>query len=441
MLTSILHTLYDLTISPLWNVDVTAVLLTLMPLVLFFEIPMTLFTLLGIIKYRWERSLEGERQSYFPAVSCIVTCYNEGLDIAKTVISLTEQIYPGAIQLILVIDGATINAETLKAAKSMEGWVNSQVNRSMMVVPKWQRGGMVSSANLALQFVTGTIVIKVDGDTSFDNNMVERATRHFADDEVVAVSGCLRVRNAEETLCAAFQAIEYFVAIQASKTALSAFNTVNNISGAFGIFRRELLDLVEGWDAGTAEDLDMTMRIKNYFARAGKTIRIVFDPEAICFTDVPATFGRYLKQRIRWEGDFPFILFKHRRSISPAFWGWPNFIGGLIGIFIHLVIPAMVFVYMIWLFHMHRLEFAIALLIAIYGSYVLMISIIYFLSVCLLSERKMDDLSRVPLLPLMPLFLLAAKINAFIAILWELFGKGHQDSSMAPWWVLRKSRF
>jgi biofilm PGA synthesis N-glycosyltransferase PgaC len=68
--------------------------------------------------------------------------------------------------------------------------------------------------------------------------------------------------------------------------ALSEFNMVNNISGAFGIFRREILDLVEGWDAGTAEDFDMTMRIKNYFSHSRKKNRIVFDPEAICFTDV-----------------------------------------------------------------------------------------------------------------------------------------------------------
>lgn len=440
LLNSIVYNLYNLTIVSFLNADSSG-LLILMPLVLFFEIPWTLFILLGIIKYKIKRIEEGLRHPYFPSVSCIVTCYNEGHNIEKTVLSLTEQIYPGMIQILLVIDGATINTDTMAAANAMKRLVNGHPNRSILVLPKWQRGGVVSSSNLALQFATGEIIIKVDGDSSFDNNMVERATRHFEDESVVAVSGCLRVRNADKTLCAAFQAIEYFIAMHVSRTALSEFNMVNMISGAFGIFRRELLDLVEGWDAGTAEDCDITMRIKNYFARSRKKFRIVFDPEAICFTDVPESLAKFLKQRIRWDGDYPFILFKHRHSISPRFFGWANFLGMLINIFSHIVIPGMVFVYTIWLICQYRIEFAIALLVAVYIFYFLMIAALYFVSVLLLSERKASDLSRVHLLPFMPIFLFIGKINSFVAILWEWIGKGHKDSSMAPWWVLRKNKF
>ena len=441
LLNSILYNLYNLTIAPLLNADFISGLLVLMPFVLFFEIPWTLFIIWGMIKYTMQRAKEGPRRPYFPMVSCIVTCYNEGRDIEKTVFSLMEQIYPGMIQVLLVIDGASINIDTLKAATSMEKLVNKHSNRSLLVLPKWQRGGVVSSSNLGLHFATGEIIIKVDGDSSFDNNMVERATRHFEDKTVVAVSGCLRVRNADETLCAAFQAIEYFIAIHASKTALSEFNMVNNISGAFGIFRRDILELVEGWDAGTAEDLDMTIRIKNYFSHSRKKMRIIFDPEAICFTEVPETFFKFLKQRIRWEGDYPFILLKHRHSISPSFLGWPNFIGTLIGIFNHIIIPGMVFVYTIWLVYQYRIDLAIALMLFVYIFYLLMIVVIYLTSILLLSERKDSDLSRLHLLPFMPLFLFIAKINSLIAILWELIGTGHKDSSMAPWWVLRKNKF
>lgn len=412
-----------------------------MPFVLFLEIPWTLFLVVGMVQYKINRMAEGARRPYFPAVSCIITCYSEGRDIEKTVVSLVEQIYPGPIQMILVVDGATMNKDTLNAAKAMEDMVKKHPRRSLLVLPKWQRGGVVSSSNLGLQFATGEIIIKMDGDTSFDNNMLERATRHFADPAVAAVSGCLRVRNADQSLCAAFQAIEYFVAIQSSKTALSEFNMVNNISGAFGIFRREVLDLVQGWDAGTAEDIDMTLRIKNYFAHAHKKFRIVFDPEAICFTDVPETFIKFFKQRIRWEGDYPFILFKHRHTLSPRFLGWANFLGMLISIFTHVVIPGMVFVYTIWLVVQYPLPFVIALLLMVYLFYVLMSVALYCIGMALLSERKSSDFSRLHLLLLMPAFLFAAKINTLVAILWELVGEGHKDSSMAPWWVLKKNKF
>lgn len=54
---------------------------------------------------------------------------------------------------------------------------------------------------------------------------------------------------------------------------------------------------------------------------------------------------------------------------------------------------------------------------------------------------KNKDLSRFGLVPFMPMFLFAAKINTLLAVFWEWIGKGHQDSSMAPWWVLRKNKF
>ena len=441
MLNNILYNLYNLTISPLLNADFISVLVLLMPVVVFFEIPWTLFIIYGMVKYKLEREKEGLRQPYFPSVSCIIACYSEGRDIEKSIVSITEQIYPGMIQILVVVDGASINVNTMKAAQNMESFVKGYSNRSLQVLPKWQRGGLVSSSNLALQFAKGEIVIKMDGDTSFDNNMVERATRHFQDDTVVAVSGNLRVRNADKTLWAAFQAIEYFIAIHASKTALSQFNMVNNISGAFGIFRRDLLDLVQGWDAGTAEDLDMTIRIKNYFAHTRKKFRIVFDPETIGFTDVPESFFQFLKQRLRWEGDYPFILFKHRHSMNPRLFGWANLLGTMINIFTHIVIPAMVFIYTIWLVFQYRIEFAIAVLTAVHIFYFLLIAVIYFTSVLLLSERKANDLSRIHLLTLMPIFLFIGKINSFLAVLWELVGKGHRDSSMAPWWILRKNKF
>jgi hypothetical protein len=80
-------------------------------------------------------------------------------------------------------------------------------------------------------------------------------------------------------------------------------------------------------------------------------------------------------------------------------------------------------------------------MLGVYLFYFVLLSVFYFFGVLLLSERKASDLSRAYLLPFMPIFLFITKFNSFVAILWELIGKGHRDSSMAPWWVLRKSKF
>lgn len=418
-------------------------LLKFMPFVLFFELPLALLVMVGVMKYTIERRSEPERSPFFPSVSCIITCYSEGRDVQKTIMSLTEQIYPGKIEMLAMIDGASVNKLTYDSAMEMSGYVSDFRNRKLIVVPKWLRGGRVSSLNTGLKFASGEIVMALDGDTSFDNNMVERVTRHFEDPYVSAVSGCLRVRNADESLTASLQAIEYLISIQASKTGLSAFNLVNNISGAFGVFRKSVMDLVEGWDAGTAEDLDMTLRIKNYFGRYKKKFRIVFDPEAIGHTDVPPTFKGFLKQRIRWDGDLSYLYFKkHRLSFSPKLLGWPNFLMVIFtGIFSQIVMPFVIFAYTVWLFVVFPIEYSVGLLLLVYFFYLLLLLVMYLFFVACLSERPREDLSRLCFLPLMPLFAFAARMNSLVATVWEMTASGHKDTSMAPWWVTRKNKF
>ena len=67
-----------------------SLLLKFMPFVLFFELPLSLLVVVGVIKYTLERRYEGERDPFFPPVSCIITCYSEGRDVQKTIISLTD---------------------------------------------------------------------------------------------------------------------------------------------------------------------------------------------------------------------------------------------------------------------------------------------------------------------------------------------------------------
>jgi hypothetical protein len=41
---------------------------------------------------------------------------------------------------------------------------------------------------------------------------------------------------------------KYRVSIVYSKIVLSEFNVVNNISGAFGVFRKSVLNILSGWE-------------------------------------------------------------------------------------------------------------------------------------------------------------------------------------------------
>ena len=159
----------------------------------------------------------------------------------RTLETLCEQTYAGDIELIPVVDGAAVNRDTLQAVRGFELRNELRRNRRVRPIAKWQRGGRVSSLNAGLSMCTGSIVMTLDGDTSFDNTMVSMIVRHFEDPNVPAVAGSLRVRNTWSSFATAIQAIEYLISIQMAKTGLSEWNLVNNISGAFGAFRREVI--------------------------------------------------------------------------------------------------------------------------------------------------------------------------------------------------------
>ena len=67
----------------------------------------------------------------------------------KTISSLVNQRYAGRIQLIPIIDGAIKNSDMLHAAALSEAkrWEGRYRGREVTVLPKWQRGGRVSSLN------------------------------------------------------------------------------------------------------------------------------------------------------------------------------------------------------------------------------------------------------------------------------------------------------
>ena len=417
-------------------------LLRLFPVFLLLELPLTLVVVLGVLRW-WirEQTLPPRQSLYRPRVSCVITCYSEGADVRRTLETLCEQTYPGEIELIPVVDGAAVNQDTLQAVRGFELREEWRQTRRVRPIAKWQRGGRVSSLNAGLSMCTGSIVMALDGDTSFDNTMVSAMVRHFEDPNVPAVAGSLRVRNTWTSLVTVIQAIEYLVSIQLAKTGLSEWNLVNNISGAFGAFRKETIEQIGGWDTHSAEDLDITLRIKSYFGRY-RGLRIPFEPKAIGHTDAPTTVTGLLRQRMRWDGDLLFLYGrKHSGSISPRLMGWPNFLMTVIsGLFIQVVLPFIIIGYTALMLFTLPWQTVLALAVLVEVVYFLVLALQYLLMLIMVSERPGQDLQLVPFLPLFPVAMFMVRCWSAVAILNELWRRSHEESSMAPWWVLRKAK-
>ncbi|WP_434926698.1 glycosyltransferase family 2 protein [Shewanella sp. HL-SH2] len=413
----------------------------LLPLIFIYELPLMMIVISGILRFHYVTFIQTPKASiYQPKVSCIITCYAEGKAVMSTISSLIEQTYPGNIEIIAVVDGAVQNALTYESAIQSAQACNLP-NRKVIVLPKWQRGGRVSTLNAGLHFASGEIVINADADTSFDNDMVSQVVPYFEDPNVPALGGALRVRNVSQSIVTRMQAIEYLISMQGGKTGLSQWNLINNISGAFGAFRRTFLIQIGGWDTHTAEDLDLTIRIKQYFKRHPQW-RIPFATLAIGHTDAPVTLKELVWQRLRWDGDLLFLYFrKHWPAFTPKLLGFSTFIFTLIyGFLQNVLMPFVIFIYSVGIAALYPWQFVVSISLVIYTIYFSILLFFYIFVLCAISERLKQDLSLIKWLPLYPFYALFMRMVCLFALLNEMIRRSHEESSMAPWWVLKRGR-
>lgn len=417
----------------------TELLAKFLPVVLVIELPLILLVIAGIFSWYWQNRTVVN--TYTPNVSFVITCYGEGDAINITIDTLVEQIYPGNIEILVVVDGAVQNQETYEAAIRAQDKYLNRIDRVVRVIPKWQRGGRVSTLNSGLYKAKHDIVINVDGDTSFDNDMVTKMMRQFVDPNVIASGGALRVRNWNKNLLTRMQSLEYMMSMQGGKTGTSQFGFLNNISGAFGAFRKQQLKRVGGWDTHTAEDLDLTMRLKQYKRRYPES-KLAFTPHAVGHTDAPDTLKNFVLQRLRWDGDLLFLyLRKHIKGLTPKLLGWRVFLYTLVyGVLQNVLLPIFITLFTVYIFASYPILFSLSVTMITYAIYVTLVLIKFTVYLTLISERKQQDIGMVGWLALYPLYALFSRFITAFSILNETFRRSHEESSMAPWWVLKRGR-
>jgi cellulose synthase/poly-beta-1,6-N-acetylglucosamine synthase-like glycosyltransferase len=239
-------------------------------------------------------------------VSILVAGHNEEGAVEKCIRSLYQQTFLD-FEIVCVDDGSNDRTYEIMDRLRRENLVASLARLEL-------RGGKAAALNLAARLAKGDIFIVIDCDCSFEPNALEELLRPFiADPEVAGVSGNILVRNWRYSIVTSLQAIEYLLSISLGKSFSDILDQVSCVSGAFGAFRRDAWDRVNGMDVGGGEDLDFTLRLRscNY--------KIAFARHSICYTDVPHTFYDLWRQRNRWERDAIWVRFrKHRRLMDPS---------------------------------------------------------------------------------------------------------------------------
>ena len=247
------------------------------------------FTLLwfGYLQHT-EQNIRGTKPTdRLPPVSVIVPAYNEGEVIGEAIHSLLMMDYP-TLEILVVDDGSTDNT-----ADVVRRWESRGGSVEVRLVSK-RNGGKAAALNTGIALARYPFVLCMDADSWMEPGTLRAAMWRFEDPTVGAVAGNVKVANRKGML-ARLQALEYIEGLNMPRRAQGFIAAVNIVPGPVGIFRKEALEEVGGYDTDTfAEDADLTLKL----VTAGW--KILYEDQSITWTDAPDNVLDLIQQRYRW---------------------------------------------------------------------------------------------------------------------------------------------
>lgn len=292
-------------------------------------------------------------------ISILVPAYNEELTIIESVRSMLALHYP-EFEVIVINDGST--DETLKVLieaydlipmerifqtvvehEPIVGVYGSRRYPNLVVVDKENGGSKADAMNAGINVSRMPIFCAIDADSILEADALLRAVQPFIEDpdRVVAVGGTIRIINGcrvksgrvtevrlPKSLIARFQTIEYLRAFLIGRLGWKQLDALMLISGAFGIFRRDIASAVGGYDRDSlGEDLEIITKFHCYLREKKQDYRIEFVAEPVCWTEVPVSLKVLATQRIRWQRGAMQTFFKYRKMLFNPRYGRIGFIG------------------------------------------------------------------------------------------------------------------
>lgn len=280
---------------------------------------------------------------YYLPISIIVPAHNEEITVVDTVRSLLALDYR-SYEIIVVDDGSSdATSEVLAEAFDMhvvhrpirrriecrreECVYETSAQKVPLTLIRKENGGKADALNMGINASTFPYFICMDADSVLQYDSLRRIAQPVLEDgKVVAVGGIVRISNDVElengrvkryrlprSILAFMQVLEYDRSFLASRILFDRFNGSLIISGAFGLFKKDTVIAVGGYDNKTVgEDMELVVKLHEYCTINGIDYAIRYATDAICWTQVPERLRDLCKQRKRWHLGLFQSMYKHR---------------------------------------------------------------------------------------------------------------------------------
>ncbi|HYI08878.1 MAG TPA: glycosyltransferase [Thermoanaerobaculia bacterium] len=321
---------------------------------------MLLVAALEVRRQRWNRTIEMPEAAVVSEltrpVSVLIPAHNEEQSICRTVQSLLAQALP-PFEIIVISDGSTDRTlavlhdafelylvNELPVAdiptQNVRAVFRSRLQPALKVIDK-RNGGKADALNVGINYSHGRLLCVIDADVVLDRWALYYLSVPFTKDEkTIASCGTIRLHNGcpltpegvqrvdlPPSLLERLQIVEYTLAFGIGRMFFNLGDSHVVISGAFGLFSRQAVLEVGGFQANAiGEDMEIVVRLQRQFRQDARQFRIVFVADAVCYTEAPETLKELGNQRTRWHQGLLTTLRLHRQMI-----GRPRY--GAVGLF------------------------------------------------------------------------------------------------------------
>ena len=282
---------------------------------------------------------------YFP-ISIIVPAYNEEVTIIESINSLINLDYK-IYEIVIVNDGSKDDTVKVlidhfklkeikrpihlrlkcKPIKSIYEGTTNRPGVTITLIDK-ENGGKGDALNMGICASKYPYFLGLDADSLLQKNTLEKIIQPVLENnKVIAVGGLVRVAQCVEVKdgeivnysfpsnpIVAMQVMEYERSFLASRIMNDYFNGNLIISGAVGLFKKDAVISVGGYETDTlGEDMELVVKLHTFCRNNKIPYEIRYEPNAICWSQAPGSLKDLFTQRRRWHLGLFQSLLKYRR--------------------------------------------------------------------------------------------------------------------------------
>lgn len=279
-------------------------------------------------------------------VSIIAPAFNEEATIVYNVKSLLFQEYP-KFEVVIVNDGSTdttleklihefslVKVDFFYQEKIITQTVRGHykstnpIYAKLLVVDKENGKSKADASNAGINSAKYGLFVCTDVDCILRKDTISMLAKPFIEntEKVIATGAAIRISNSCEfkdgmlykshfpdNFFARFQELEYIRSFLFGRMAWSKINGLLLVSGGLGMFDKETVIEAGGyWHKSLGEDMELITRMRKLMHEKKEKFLIIYIPESLCWTEVPASRTVFLRQRVRWARGLIQTLYLHK---------------------------------------------------------------------------------------------------------------------------------